>query len=130
MNIHVGTDLVEIERFSRKLTNSPSISKNLFTPSELKNDVLADDVFSSRLKSRIENRDPVHLAGIFAAKEAAIKALNLKPGSWLEMEVSHQKNGKPTLKFSKDVESKFESYDLSISHDGDYVAATFVAQLR
>lgn len=112
MNIRVGTDLVEIEKFRRKLIDSPSITKNLFTPSELK------------------GNDPVHLAGIFAAKEAAVKALNLKPGGWLDMEVNYQKSGKPTLKFSKDFELKLESNDLSISHDGDYIVATFVAQIR
>ena len=62
MNIRVGTDLVEIERFKRKSTSSPSILKNLFNPSELR------------------NSDPVHLAGIFSAKEAALKAQ--KEGDW------------------------------------------------
>ena len=112
MNIRVGTDLVEIERFKRKSTNSPSILKNLFNPNELK------------------NHDPTHLAGIFAAKEAAIKALDLAPGSWLKMEVSSQESGKPALKFLKSIKAKIVSGDLSIAHDGNYVVATFVAILK
>ena len=112
MNIRVGTDLVEIERFKRKSANSPSILKNLFNPIELK------------------NHDPTHLAGIFAAKEAATKALDIPKGSWLKMEVQYKESGKPTLVFSKNLRGKLESFDLSIAHDGNYVVAIFVAILK
>ncbi len=112
MNIRVGTDLVEIGRFKRKITSSPSILRELFSPHEL------------------QNAGAVRLAGIFAAKEAAIKALSFVPGSWLKMEVRHERSGKPVIKFAKNSKAKIESCDLSIAHDGIYVVATFVVILR
>ncbi len=112
MNIRVGTDLIELGRFKRKLTSSPSILGKLFSPHEQ------------------QNTDPAHLAGIFAVKEAAIKALDLAPGNWLKIEISYQESGKPVLKFSNNIGDKLESSALSISHDGNYVVATFVALLK
>ena len=76
MNIRVGTDLIEIGRFKRKLTSSPSILRKLFSPHEL------------------QNTDPAHLAGIFAVKEAALKALDIAPGNWLKIEISYKESGK------------------------------------
>lgn len=110
--MYVGTDLVELKRFKKKITNSSSILKKLFTPAEL------------------QNCDPAHLAGIFAAKEAAIKALSLTSGSWLEMEVNYQESGKPILKSSKKIRNKFKDFDLTISHNGNYVVAVFLASVK
>jgi len=112
MNVRIGTDLVNIKRFGKKLENSPAIFEKLFQPAELK------------------NSDPSHLAGIFTAKEAAAKALELASGSWLEMEVGYYENGKPFVKFSKNIKVKPKSFDLSIAHDGDYAIATFIAILK
>ena len=104
--------MVEISRFKRKLDSSPSVLRELFSPHEL------------------QNADPTHLAGIFAAKEAAIKVLNLAPGSWLKIEISYQESGKPILKFANNIGDKLDSFDLSISHDGNYVVAVFTATLK
>ena len=112
MNIRVGTDLVEIGRFKRKLDSSPSVLRELFSPHEL------------------QNADPIHLAGIFAAKEAVIKALDLAPGGWLKIEISYQESGKPILKFSNNTRDKLDNFDLSISHDGNYVVAVFITTLK
>lgn len=112
MNIRVGTDLVEIDRFKRKITSSPLVLRELFSPREL------------------QNADPTHLAGIFAAKEAAIKVLDLAPGSWLKIEISNREGGKPILKFSNNIGDKLDSFDLSISHDGNYVVAVFITTLK
>ena len=60
MQVRVGADLVYMPRFRNVLGK---VQDKLFSPSEMKN-------------SEVE-----HLAGLFAAKEAVIKALNLKAGS-------------------------------------------------
>jgi phosphopantetheine--protein transferase-like protein len=112
MDVRIGTDVVELNRFKSKLNSSPAILKSLFTTSELK------------------KSDSTHLAGVFAAKEAVIKALELPPGSWLKTEIGYQGNGKPILKLPKKLETNLESHDLSITHDGEYVVATFVALVK
>lgn len=112
MKIKVGNDILSINRFKDSFKKSKFI-ENVFLLSELK------------------NPDVEHLAGVFAAKEAIIKALNLKPGSWLNIEISAKKSGKPIVKFSSGiVKEKFLNYDLSISHDGKYAIATFVVLLN
>lgn len=65
------------------------------------------------------------LAGIFAAKEAIIKSLDLKVGSWQEVEIAKNKKGRPEIKFSGS-DLKILSQDLSISHHGRYVMAVAV----
>jgi len=60
-----------------------------------------------------------HLAGIFAAKEAAIKAFGLLPGQWLKLCVQYQANGCPQLHFL----DQNKTFPVSISHDGDYALA-------
>lgn len=110
MKIKVGTDLINITRFKNALNK---IQDRVFLPSELK------------------NLEIQHLAGIFAAKEAVIKALNLKPGVWHNIEISNKKSGKPVVKLSEDlIKNKIINYDLSISHDNKYSIATFVVLLE
>lgn len=61
-DITTGIDLVSVERFRRAAERRPRLLERVFTPGEL-----------ARAGKR---RDPVrHLAGSFAAKEAALKAL-------------------------------------------------------
>lgn len=113
MNVRVGCDLVNIARFRRKIQNSPQILSKVFSPQEL------------------QNKDPVHLAGIFAAKEATIKALDLPMGSWHQFRVVYRQTGKPSLIFApKHLESKIKSCDLSITTDGHYAQSTFIAILK
>lgn len=109
--IAVGCDIVNLNRFRKTVTaGGQNFLERVFTPQELK------------------NKDPVHLAGIFAAKEAVVKALKLNPDDWKKMEIVYQKNGKPILKLMN--EKNFKTADLSISHDGDYAIAVFVAILK
>jgi phosphopantetheine--protein transferase-like protein len=111
--IAVGCDIVNLNRFKKAVTSDgQNFLNRVFTLAEL------------------ENSDFKHLAGIFTAKEAAIKALKLKPGSWLDFEIIYQKNGKPEIKFGKKIRAKIETSDLSISHDGDYATSIFVAILK
>ena len=112
MKVRVGTDLVDLDRFRRKIHDHAQILPKIFTRSEL------------------QNKNLIHLAGVFAAKEAVLKALDLPPGSWLKLEVAYRQNGKPFLKFEKSINQKIKSCDLSITNERHYAQATFVAILK
>ena len=78
------------------------------------------------LESELRNTESSHLAGVFAAKEAAMKALGLPAGSWHKIEVSYDKNGRPKVHV---LGKKSKRCDLSISHAGDYAIAVFVGEV-
>ena len=103
MSILIGTDLVHIPRIE-KLFQNPEAVKKVFHPSELK------------------NTRPEHLAGVFAAKEAFFKALQIKP-KWLAVEIKTKRSGKPELRFNSDLSKEQLEADVSISHDGEYAIA-------
>jgi len=99
--MNVGTDIVHISRF--KGIDNLSLKK-IFHPSELK------------------NKDPLHLAGIFAAKECCRKIF---PNSgWLDFEIKKQKDGKPLIHTIHNFKG-----DVSISHDGNYAIAVVIKKL-
>lgn len=97
-----GIDIVHIEKISEL---SELAKLRVFSPKEL------------------ENSNPEHLAGIFAAKEAFFKALEMSP-KWLNVEVNYKENGKPYLTLLQDY--GISKMDLSISHDNDYAVASVV----
>jgi len=84
--------------------------------------------FIDRVFSPAESVDASleRLAGLFAAKEAAIKALGLPPGAWHALVVSHEPNGAPTLTIDHPQLADGQ-VSLSISHDGDYAFAVVIA---
>ena len=102
MRIRTGCDLVHIENFER---TTASVAAKAFTPHELS-----------------DNPSTQTLAGLFAAKDAVIKALDLPAGSWQGIEILKGENGKPEVKLAEH-DPKIASSDISISHDGDYVMA-------
>ncbi len=106
MQIKVGCDIVRKERFL-EVTKQAGVLSKIFTKHEL-----------TQAKS-LEN-----LIGVFAAKEAVLKALGLKAGDWHLIEIIKQDNGKPVIKLANYSQYKsIISQDISISHDGDYVFA-------
>jgi len=112
MTIKTGIDLVYLPRFKKSLKNGgENFLRRVFLKEEL-----ADQ--------RIE-----HLAGIFAAKEAVIKALSLPSDSWHDIQISHKKEGNPQVQLATSHFS-LPTSSLSISHDGNYVVAHFVAILN
>ena len=100
----LGCDIVHINRFETLLARTPAMRERIFTVRER------------------ENTDIAHLAGIFAAKEAVMKALGLRPGNWHTIEIIKDKLSKPTIKFHG-INVDIKESDISISHDGEYVFA-------
>lgn len=107
----IGCDIVYIPRFQKILARTPAMRSRIFLPQEEKT--------ASREK----------LAGIFAAKEAIIKALGLKAGDWLEIEIVKDKNGRPRIQLAN-TPGNIISQDLSISHDKNYALACAVFLVR
>ena len=109
IHISVGCDIVKVARI-KKMMQDQSVLNKVFHPSEL---------------SRF---DAEHLAGIFAAKESAFKALGLKAGSWLDIELINEHSGKPTMVLADAIrDTAIMSMDCSISHDGEYAFASVVS---
>jgi len=101
-----GIDLILNKRIEKNL-DKPEFLKKVFHFSELK----------SRSK----------LIGIFALKEAIMKALGEKI-DWLDIEVIAREGKKPEIRVSTNTNKKFKSIDASISHDGDYTIGMVVLE--
>lgn len=109
----IGTDIVDIKRM-KEAVQKEAFLKRVFTEKEI---------------SR-SGKKPETYAGIFAAKEAFVKAVGV--GFKIDprnVEVLKNDKGKPYFEFfgsAKDfVESKKAAVHLSISHEKDY-AVSFV----
>ncbi len=119
MKIASGIDLVEIERF-RQL--KPEILKRFFervyTPAE-----------REHIGASFERA-----AGLFAAKEALVKALGcgIGPVGWQEVEIRHQGEGNPVASLHGRAaalakEKGILDVSLSISHTREHATAVAVA---
>jgi holo-[acyl-carrier protein] synthase len=118
-SIATGVDLVEVDRFEKL---NPRIKERffcrVFTPQEL-NDA---------------NQSLQHMAGKFAAKEAASKALGCGIGkvSWQELEIINDPNGRPELILHEAAaevasQSGWSAWSLSISHTRTHALASVTA---
>lgn len=109
MKILVGCDIVYIPRIAKLLTDERSVAK-IFHPQEL-------SLF-----------DAEHLAGIFAVKEAAMKALNLSADNWLNIKITSPPHTKPIITIAENIHAYATiSLDCSISHDAEYAFAVVSA---
>lgn len=127
MIVGIGIDLVEIERIRRSLERfGDTFIKKMLHPSELKD--FSFDVLSPAATP--------HIAGRFAAKEAAVKALGtgFSGGIGLhDVRISALSSGKPVLAFygkaqERAAELGTESIHLSISHSRDTAGAVVVLE--
>ncbi|MDO4594134.1 MAG: NAD(P)H-hydrate dehydratase [Tissierellia bacterium] len=99
----LGIDIVDINKFQKKIRNNSPFLK-IFTNYELE---------YARSKDFTKT-----LAGIYAAKEAFIKAFNGKLSDIKTKKITIQhKNNKPYILYNN------IKYDVSISHDGNYAIA-------
>ncbi|HVB09171.1 MAG TPA: holo-ACP synthase [Bacillota bacterium] len=115
----VGCDLVECARLARALERTPRLAARLFTAAE-----------REAAGGRVER-----LAGLFAAKEAVMKALGtgLRGGSWVEVEVGHDAQGRPLLQLHGSFAAVaaaqgVRALHLSLSHTAGLAMAQVVAE--
>ena len=121
--IKIGTDICSIERISSAYDRfGPRLLHRILTPAE------AEYVLSQppQLASR--------LAGRFAAKEAASKALGTgwRGVAWKEIEVIRDLTGAPSLRLHGRAERIAASlglrcWEVSVSHERDYAIAFVLA---
>ena len=76
-------------------------------------------------------RKPSTVAGFWAAKEAAAKAIGTGIGkqcSFSDIKISKTKSGQPKIKYKKHLKKKFKinNSHLSITHDGGFAIAVVV----
>ena len=112
--VRTGIDLVVVDDFRRSL--------------ERGGDMMRGRLFSS---AEADGADIERLAGIFAAKEAAFKALELPLGDWLVLEIGHETSGRPRITLRPDYDAThIIDLDLSISHSGGIAVASVVALIH
>ena len=111
LQVRTGVDLVVIAEFANALERGgAAFRRRVFHPSE------------------IDGATVERQAAVFAAKEAAFKALELPAGNWLVVEIGHTDAGRPVIRFVPEYDvSHIVNCDLSITHAGGYVAASVVA---
>lgn len=117
--LRTGVDIVEMRRIQAALDRwGERFLQRIFTPQEL-----------AYCRGRVPQ-----LAGRFAAKEAAMKALGTgrRGVGWKQIEVHRETGGAPTLKLHGGAARRAEAlglrhFAISISHSRDYAVALAVA---
>ena len=124
MIVSIGIDIIEVARIREVLLRTPRFAERVFTPAEREYCDLRGAVSAQ------------HYAARFAAKEAALKALQTgwRGGiSWQDVEVATRESGAPYLIFSGQVLSIFNSFHatathLSISHTSEHAIAQVILE--
>lgn len=107
MKIQTGVDIISLA----------TITSTLGDPAQLARMLHPGDVTRPEAE---------HIAGRIALKEAALKALGLQAGSWLDIHIATAASGKPVISLVTD-QPNLLSIDGSISHHGGTVVAFVVA---
>ena len=124
MIISIGIDIIEVGRIREVLLRTPRFADRVFTAAE---------------RTYCDSRGVVaaqHYAARFAAKEAALKALQTgwRGGiSWQDVEVSARESGAPYLIFTGEVLAVYKTFratatHLSISHTSEHAIAQVVLE--
>jgi holo-[acyl-carrier protein] synthase len=122
--ISIGTDIIEVARIREVLLRTPRFAERVFTAAE---------------RAYCDSRGVVaaqHYAARFAAKEAALKALQTgwRGGiSWQDVEISARESGAPYLIFRGEVLAVFEKFratatHLSMSHTSEHAIAQVILE--
>lgn len=120
--MRIGTDIVEVSRIQRAITNWQSdFLQRVFTPRE-------------NIKINQEDPNYERASGFWAAKEAVVKALGCgyRDGiTFKDIEINHDELGCPHLIFSGRVkelliEKQMANASLSISHCQHYATAVVI----
>lgn len=119
----LGNDIIEIERIRQAIERSSLFVERVYTPHEI-------DYCESRNKGRYES-----FAGIYAAKEAFIKALGtgMRHGSWQDIEIYHDELGAPLIRLQDTFKNIYETLGytnihISISHCKEYAMSTVILE--
>ena len=119
----LGNDIIEIERIRQAIERSSSFVERVYTPHEI-------DYCESRNKGRYES-----FAGIYAAKEAFIKALGtgMRHGSWQDIEIYHDELGAPLIRLQDTFKNIYETLGytnihVSISHCKEYAMSMVILE--
>ena len=119
----LGNDIIEIERIRQAIERSSSFVERVYTPHEI-------DYCESRNKGIYES-----FAGIYAAKEAFIKALGtgMRHGSWQDIEIYHDELGAPLIRLQDTFKNIYETsgytnIHVSISHCKEYAMSTVILE--
>lgn len=118
--VGVGCDLIEIDRIKAAINKHPEGFLNkILLPSEIDYCHKFKDPYS-------------RIAVRFAAKEAVSKALGTGIGaklSFLDIEIAHDENKKPTVKLSQQalVNFGYPKFEISLSHTETLATAYVIA---
>ena len=119
----LGNDIIEIERIRQAIERSSLFVERVYTPHEI-------DYCESCNKGRYES-----FAGIYAAKEAFIKALGtgMRHGSWQDIEIYHDELGAPLIRLQDTFKNIYETLGytnihVSISHCKEYAMSTVILE--
>ena len=119
----LGNDIIEIERIRQAIERSSSFVERVYTPHEI-------EYCESRNKGLYES-----FAGIYAAKEAFIKALGtgMRHGSWQDIEIYHDELGAPLIRLQDTFKNIYETsgytnIHVSISHCKEYAMSTVILE--
>ena len=124
MIVAIGIDIIEVARIREVLARTPRFRERVFTAAE---------------REYCDSRGAVaaqHYAARFAAKEAALKALQTgwRGGiSWQDVEVAARESGAPYLVLHGPVQELFNNSGataahLSISHTSEHAIAQVVLE--
>jgi holo-[acyl-carrier protein] synthase len=122
--VAIGIDIIEVKRIREVLLRTPRFAERVFTRAEREYCDLRGAVSAQ------------HYAARFAAKEAALKALQTgwRGGiSWQDVEVAARESGAPYLIFTGQVLTIFQSFratatHLSISHTSEHAIAQVILE--
>jgi holo-[acyl-carrier protein] synthase len=119
--VSIGIDIVDIERIERILKEKPGFINRYFS---------SDEISLIKDKKNLAR----HVAGRFAGKEAAVKAMGtgISGFSLKEVEILNDKNGRPYVKLNgkaKEAAEKLnvKEFAVSISYSGKTAVASAVA---
>jgi holo-[acyl-carrier protein] synthase len=122
--VSIGIDIIEVRRVREVLLRTPRFAERVFTPAE---------------RTYCDGRGAVaaeHYAARFAAKEAALKALQTGWSggiAWQDVEISAKESGAPLLIFHGRVRELYEksgatAAHLSMSHTSEHAIAEVVLE--
>jgi holo-[acyl-carrier protein] synthase len=124
MIVSIGIDIIEVARIREVLQRTPRFRERVFTTAE---------------QAYCDSRGVVaeqHYAARYAAKEAALKALQTgwRGGiSWQDVEISSLDSGAPVITFHGEAKKLFDnsgakSVHVSISHTSEHAIAEVILE--